>query len=180
MWFFQSIVLWSLQRGKRTSPSPLPKVSNRDKLGEDGRRLLGTNFIFVLVPEQGFPNYHWLCIYADFRYLSSITLYGLISSINIQIRSLETPVSKPLPVCRLCVFICRSVCLPSIFFLLRPLCRVRNWVVRVRENLYTSFFRSAWTGEGELKNKSKFTDPNYPISEPAPLSSLTEKCLICC
>ena len=41
--------------------------------------------------------------------------------------------------------------------------RVRNGVVRVRENLFTSFFRSAWTGDGERKNNSKFTDPNYPI-----------------
>ena len=42
--------------------------------------------------------------------------------------------------------------------------RVRNWVVRVREILLISFFRSAWTEEGERKNDSKFTDPNYPIS----------------
>ena len=43
--------------------------------------------------------------------------------------------------------------------------RVRNWVVRVREILLILFFRSAWTGEGERKNNSKFTDPNYPISD---------------
>ena len=43
--------------------------------------------------------------------------------------------------------------------------RVRNWVVRVRENLLISLFRSAWTGEGERKNNSKFTDPNHPISD---------------
>ena len=36
-------------------------------------------------------------------------------------------------------------------------------MVRVRENLLISFFRSAWTGEGEQKNNSKFTDPNHPI-----------------
>ena len=47
------------------------------------------------------------------------------------------------------------------------LSRVRNWVVRVREILLISFFRSAWTGEGERKNNSKFTDPNYPISDSA-------------
>ena len=45
--------------------------------------------------------------------------------------------------------------------------RVRNWVVRVRENLLISFFRSAWTGEGEWKNNSQFTEPNYPISDSA-------------
>ena len=43
--------------------------------------------------------------------------------------------------------------------------RVRNWYVRVRENMLISFFCSAWMGEGEQKNNSKFTDPNYPISE---------------
>ena len=43
--------------------------------------------------------------------------------------------------------------------------RVQNWYVRVRENLLISFFRSAWTGEGERKNNSKFTDPNHPISD---------------
>ena len=40
--------------------------------------------------------------------------------------------------------------------------RVRNWGVRVRENLLISFFCSAWTGEGERNNNSKFTDPNPP------------------
>ena len=43
--------------------------------------------------------------------------------------------------------------------------RVQNWVVRVGEILLISFFRSAWTGEGDQKNNSKFTDPNYPISD---------------
>ena len=43
--------------------------------------------------------------------------------------------------------------------------RVRKWVVRVREILLICFFRSAWTVEGERKNNSKFTDPNYPISD---------------
>ena len=43
--------------------------------------------------------------------------------------------------------------------------RVRNWGIRVCENLFISFFRSAWTGEGERKNDSKFTDFNAPISE---------------
>ena len=38
-------------------------------------------------------------------------------------------------------------------------------MVRVCENLLISFFRSAWTGEGERKNNSKFTDPNHPISD---------------
>ena len=43
--------------------------------------------------------------------------------------------------------------------------RVRNWYVRVGENLLITFFRSVWTGEGVRKRNSKFTDPNYPISE---------------
>ena len=43
--------------------------------------------------------------------------------------------------------------------------RVRNRVVRVCENLLISLFRSAWTGEGERENNSKFTDPNHPISD---------------
>ena len=30
------------------------RVSNRDKLGKDGRRLLGTNFIFVFSSKLGF------------------------------------------------------------------------------------------------------------------------------
>ena len=43
--------------------------------------------------------------------------------------------------------------------------RVRNGGVRVGENLLISLFHSAWTGEGERKNNSKFTDPNPPISD---------------
>ena len=43
--------------------------------------------------------------------------------------------------------------------------RVRNWYVRVHANLLIAFFHSAWTGEADWKNNSKFTDPNYPISE---------------
>ena len=49
----------------------------------------------------------------------------------------------------------------------RPITRVRNWVVRVGENLLISLFHSAWAGEGERKNRSKFTDPNHPISDSA-------------
>ena len=43
--------------------------------------------------------------------------------------------------------------------------RVRNWGVRVCEILLISFFLCAWTGEVKRKNNSKFTDPNYPISD---------------
>ena len=45
--------------------------------------------------------------------------------------------------------------------------RVRNRGVRVGDNLLMSLFHSAWAGEGERKNNSKFTDPNYPISDSA-------------
>ena len=43
--------------------------------------------------------------------------------------------------------------------------RVRNWGVRVCEILLISFFRSAWTLEGEQNNNSKLTDPNPLNSE---------------
>ena len=47
--------------------------------------------------------------------------------------------------------------------------RVRNWYVGVCEKLLILFFRSAWTGEGERKNNSKFTNLNFLISDSAHL-----------
>ena len=59
------------------------------------------------------------------------------------------------------------------------MCRVRNREVRVRENLLISFFHSAWTGEGQRKNNSKFTDPNHPTSDSAYVFSPTLHALFC-
>ena len=57
-------------------------------------------------------------------------------------------------------------------FLAWRITRVRKRVVRVRENMLISFFRSARIEEGERKNNIKFTDPNYPISDSADNTNL--------
>ena len=52
-------------------------------------------------------------------------------------------------------------------FIIGHINRVRNWGVKVRENLLIFFIHFAWPGEGGRKNNNKFTDFNTPISDSA-------------
>ena len=113
LWFFQSIVLWSLQRGKRTPlhSQKSPTEINWAKMGGD---FWGPISSLSLSPSWGSSTFVAVTLVSQlihhqsrFRLVKLQWVYYLSVT---QIRSPETPVSKPLPAGSACLSADLSAC----------------------------------------------------------------------